>query len=125
MLISDKGGTIELHRGVPGLLHANAVRGQDWKDVCGRMAFHHIPPMIFAVLRKNGLGANRRWINDEFRPFKSEDARGLRKPLIPANRDAQTSKRGIKNHESRVTGGEIEFLFVAFPSWDMALSINP
>src|SRR5258706_16482373 len=91
------------------------------------MALHDTAPMVAGIdgRRRRRLAADRGRIDENVSALKRHDARGFRKPLIPANRRAKIGAARRKAAEAGVAGMEIIFFLISGTVGNMRFAIAP
>mmetsp|Transcript_12426 Transcript_12426/g.32924 ORF Transcript_12426/g.32924 Transcript_12426/m.32924 type:complete len:301 (+) Transcript_12426:86-988(+) len=107
------------------LLDPDPIRRHHRHGIRRGVPLHDPLPMSLRVdPRVLRLRPDRRRIADHLRAHHREDPRGLGKPLIPADRNAQRSRRGLEDLEAGVALREVELLEVAGALRDVGLAVE-
>src|SRR5262245_18132509 len=124
-MVGDEGMPVEGDLELLPPLGANAVRGDEWHHVRGRVPLHGALPVVARIERRIlGLRPDRGRVEQDLRPLERHRARSFRKPLVPADGDAGRAEAGRPDFESGVTRREIEFLVIARALGDVRLAID-
>ena len=88
------------------------------------MSLHDAPPVPAAVYIQDRLTSDRGRIEQDLSSLNSHTSCCFRKPLVPADADADGSKTCFKDFESRISRSEIEFFLIKMIVRDMGLAVN-
>src|SRR6185437_7858968 len=110
----DERRAIEGHGVLVALFSADAIRSHHRHDVGRGMTLHGALPMPARVdARILGFRTDGRGIEQHVRAQQRHGPRRLRKPLIPADRDAEPGIGAVEYLETGVARREVELLVVA------------
>lgn len=115
--IGNKGRTVESkRRGLAAIFFTghygfstNPVCSSNRNKICGRMSLHNASPVPAAVYIQDRLTSDSGRIEQDFSTLNGHASCCFRKPLIPADADADGSETCFKDLESRISRSEIEF----------------
>ena len=88
------------------------------------MSLHDASPVPAAVYIQDRLTSDSGRIEQDFSTLNGHASCCFRKPLIPADADADGSETCFKDLESRIPGSEIEFFLIKMVVRDMSLAVN-
>lgn len=80
---------------------------------------------LFFIGRITALPPYSRWINQNFGTVQCHQASSFGKPLVPANKNAQTAHRRIDWFKAQIARSKIKFFIICRIVWNMHLTVFP
>ena len=121
----DERRPIERHLVLLAALDTDAIRRDERHHVRGGMSLHAALPVIArvdaGVVRLRADGGR---IEQHVCAHQRHAARRLRKPLVPADADAERAVTGLPDAKARVAGREVVLLVVAGTLRDVRLAVD-
>src|SRR3990170_6705075 len=124
-MVRDEGMAVEIQLDLFPAFLADAIRGDERHHVGRRVALHRALPVPPGIQRRVlRLGADRRRIEKDLCSKQRHRARRLRKPLVPADRNAKRAEARLPGLESGVARREVEFLVVTGALGNVRLAVE-